>query len=84
MTRADQQTIIAELCDMVQRYNTENLTLSGETNLASDLKIDSVEVMNLIMEIEDRYGINIPINMLADVEYVRDLAKIVADRMDGK
>lgn len=80
----DPQTIVAELCEILQRYNTKNLQLNGETNLASDLNIDSVEVMDLIMEVEDKYNVDIPINLLADVERVHDLAKIVADRMEGK
>ncbi len=39
MTKADPQTIVAELCEMLQRYNTEKLKLSGDTTLASDLNI---------------------------------------------
>ena len=84
MTMADPQVIVAELCAMVQRYNTEKLDLNADTSLASDLNIDSVEVMDLIMEIEDKYNVDIPINLLTEVERVRDLAKIVNDRMEGK
>lgn len=69
---------------MLQRYNTEKLDLNADTSLASDLNIDSVEVMDLIMEIEDKYNVDIPINLLTEVERVRDLAKIVNDRMEGK
>ena len=84
MTMTDPQIIVAELCEMLQRYNTEKLQLSADTNLASDLNIDSVEVMDLVMEIEDKYNIDIPINLLTEVERVRDLAKIVTDRMEEK
>ena len=45
--------VVAELCGMLQQYNKEGIELTAETDLGSELNIDSVEVMDLIMEIED-------------------------------
>ena len=40
--------------------------IHGDVNLASELGIDSVQVMDLIMEIEDRLDISIPIATIAE------------------
>jgi acyl carrier protein len=80
----DVESIVSDLCDMLQRYNKEQIRLSAETSLGSELNIDSVEVMDLIMEIEDKFNIDIPINLISDVERIEDLAKLVDDRMKGR
>ena len=76
--------IVSDLCDMLQRYNKEQIPLNAGTSLGSELNIDSVEVMDLIMEIEDKFNIDIPINLISDVERIEDLAKLVDDRMKGR
>lgn len=78
------KSIVSELCDMLQRYNKDKIPLSGETSLGTELNIDSVEVMDLILEIEDRFDIDIPINLISDVEQVEDLANLVHERMKGR
>ena len=75
--------IIADLYALLQRYNKEGVELTGQTAL-SDLNVDSVEIMDLVMELEEKFGIDIPINLLFDVESIGDLAKIVHDRMKGQ
>ena len=39
-----------------------------------DLELDSVMVMELMMELEDHFDISIPLNSLPDVNTVSDLA----------
>ena len=76
--------VVAELCGMLQQYNKEGIELTATTNLGSELNIDSVEVMDLIMEIEDKFDIDIPINLVSDIERIEDLAKLVCQRMEGR
>lgn len=78
------KSIVNELCLMLQRYNKDKIALNGETSLGTELNIDSVEVMDLIMEIEDKFDIDIPINLISDVERVEDLANLVHERMKGR
>jgi acyl carrier protein len=77
-------SIVGELCDLLQKYNKEGIELTAATNLGSDLDIDSVEVMDLIMEIEDKFDIDIPINLVSDIERIGDLAKLVSKRLEGR
>ena len=40
----------------------------------ADLHLDSLQVMNLLLHVEDRFDISIPVNILPDVKTVKDLA----------
>ena len=72
-----------EVLTLLTRYNPNNIEISGETNLNSDLNIDSVSAMDLIMEIEDRFEIDIPINLVSDVQSVQDLVDVVKSRVEA-
>ncbi len=80
----DMDSIVGELCELLQKYNKEKIELSAATNLGSDLDIDSVEVMDLIMEIEDKFDIDIPINLVSDIERIGDLASLVSKRLEAR
>jgi acyl carrier protein len=80
-TTVDDNEIMFAVCEMLQQHNPRNIHLQQETKITSELNIDSVEVMDLVMEIEQRFDIDIPISMLSDVETIGDLARVVAARV---
>ena len=59
------------------------VTLSERTNIVTDLGLDSAAVMDFVMEIEDRLDILIPLDKIAGVETIGDLAAVVA-RLKGE
>jgi acyl carrier protein len=77
----DDKEIMDAVFEMLQQHNPRNIDLRQETKITSELNIDSVEVMDLVMEIEQRFDIDIPISMLSDVETIGDLARVVAARV---
>ena len=80
----ENNSMVRELSDLLQKYNKEGIELTADTNLGTDLDIDSVEVMDLIMEIEDKFDIDIPINLVSDIERIEDLANLVSERIKGR
>jgi acyl carrier protein len=80
-TLAGDEIIVGTVCEILQQHNPRNISLRPETKITSELNIDSVEVMDLVMEIEQRFDIDIPISMLSDVETIGDLASVVATRV---
>jgi len=71
----DYDAILSELCSVLQSFANENVeTINEDTELVADLEIDSVKLLELLMEIEDRMDISIPLNVLPDVSTVKDLA----------
>ena len=59
------------------------IEISDDTNIARDLGLDSLAIMNFIMALEDEYDISIPLDRVAQVETVGDLAKAIEDLRSG-
>lgn len=53
------------------------------TNLTSDLTLDSFQIMEFLMEIEDALDVAIDMNKLSDVHTVADLAAVVARQLES-
>ena len=66
---------LAQLYEILKPYAKEGLVLSEETELVADLGLDSVQVMQLLLETEEQFDISIPLNVLPDVRTVRDFAR---------
>ena len=56
---------------------SSRIEITGTTNLTSDLTLDSFQIMEFLMEIEDEIDIAIDMNSLSDVHTVSDLAAVV-------
>lgn len=69
--------IMQLLCDRLSSMTNSSVQVTADANLISQLSIDSIKLLNLIMEIEDTFDVSIPINALADVQTVRQLADLV-------
>ncbi|MDE3114213.1 MAG: acyl carrier protein [Pseudomonadota bacterium] len=57
--------------------------LTDQTNIVNDLGLDSVAVMDFVMEIEDRLDISVPLDRIAEVETIGDLIATVSDLKGG-
>ena len=83
MTAHDDQ-LFREVCAILERYRPAHVQLTPATELSGDLNIDSVAAMDLIMEIEDKFGIDIPINLVADLRNLQDLVDVVRQQTAGR
>lgn len=54
-----------------------DLTLTAETNIVSDTGLNSVSVMDFVFELEDEFGITVPLDRISDVKTVRQLAEAI-------
>ena len=77
----DVESLCQGICGLLEPYNKAGLQLGPETDLAADLELDSVAAMNVVMEIEDKHDIDIPINLLSEITCPLDLAKIVHQQL---
>ncbi|WP_342641219.1 acyl carrier protein [Rhodoligotrophos ferricapiens] len=75
------EQIFEELCQLIAPFNTKGVAITPETDIATDLNIDSVAVMDFVMEIEDRFDIDIPLNLLAEIRTMAELANVVQQRL---
>lgn len=77
--QADANALVEEIISLLEPFNKEGIKLDASTNITSDLQIDSVAVMDFVMELEEKLDISIPVNMLSEVQTIDDLAKVVQE-----
>ena len=78
MSETDYDQIVQLLCDRLTSLSkVPEVSIAPETNLITQLSIDSIKLLNLMMEIEDTFDISIPINALTDIQTVGELAALV-------
>ncbi|MFC4350793.1 acyl carrier protein [Fodinicurvata halophila] len=76
-------SVFQDICGILEQYNRNKIKIAETTDLNSDLNIDSVAAMDIIMEIEDRYEIDIPINLVGELRTVDDLVSAVQKQKDA-
>ena len=75
---ADYQQILERLYTHLRPMAPEGTTLDEDTDLVSELGLDSVNVMDLLLEVEEDFDLSVPLNVLADIRTLRDLAHAIA------
>lgn len=80
---ASDQSMFDEIVALLQPFNADNIPLKPDTDISADLKIDSVSVMDFVMEVEDKFDIDIPLNVLSDTRTIADLMGVVKERTNA-
>jgi acyl carrier protein len=78
MTEAD---ITTEICTLLAPHNKNGIQLTQATDIPAELNIDSVGVLDFIMDVEDKFDIEIPMNIVAETHTIGDLVKVVVARV---
>ena len=63
--------------DMVRTELPKAADISDQTHIVDDLGLDSVAVMDFVMEIEDRMDVSIPLDKIAEIATLGDLIATV-------
>ena len=70
--------VMAEIVTQLVNFRTDDsYVIRGETVIAKDLTIDSLAIMDMVMELEDRFDISIPMNVVAEIHTVDELADTI-------
>lgn len=67
--------ILDQLYELVRPYTEKPIQFGEETDLIDEVGLDSMKVMDLVMQIEDHFDISVPLNILPDVRTIGDLAQ---------
>lgn len=82
--QSDTDEVFREIRALLEAHNANRIEIGEDTDLSADLNIDSVAAMDLLMNIEDKFEIDIPLNLVGELRSVRDLAEVVrAQLKDG-
>lgn len=70
--------VMAEICRQLEPFQAEDgRAITGATVISKDLSIDSLAVMDMVMDLEDRFDVSIPMNVVAEIHTVNELADTI-------
>ena len=76
--------ILVKLYGILNEMLEEVPELSENTDLLTDLGLDSLAVMRLVEVVEDEFDLAIPLNILADVKTIKDFSAQLQKMLEEK
>lgn len=77
------EDVVAEIATALVPFKKSEIQITAATDIARDLNMDSLAVMDLLMELEDKFDVSIPLNMVPEISTVGQLAQTVIDSKKG-
>jgi acyl carrier protein len=78
------ENMLQQIYQILQPFVPQEQAIKPETDLVAELGLDSLKVMKILEDVEDRFDISIPLNILPDVRTVEDLVLQIQKSMgDG-
>ncbi|NPA94348.1 MAG: acyl carrier protein [Thermodesulfobacteria bacterium] len=68
------QKILSTIIDILREHVSKDVPITADTDLEADLSIDSLKSMEILAAVEDAFDVSVPINVLSEVQTVKDLA----------
>jgi acyl carrier protein len=66
--------IEAQIVDLLTQRVPAGVNVSAETRIVGGLGLDSVAILDFIMDLEDRFDISIPLDRVAEVQTIAELS----------
>ena len=68
---------VAEIARAARSVLGRPVAVTADSDIARDLDIDSLALMNIVMELEDTFDVSIPLDRLAHVRTVGELGALI-------
>ena len=78
------ESILSVIYSELEKVNHTNIELNEDTDITTDMNVDSVAIMDLIFELEENFDISVPLNELADIRKISELAQLVQSISNAK
>ncbi|GAB5454706.1 MAG: hypothetical protein Hens2KO_09350 [Henriciella sp.] len=75
----EKSKIFDTIVSVLAEYIPDGTKITNNTRIVADLEIDSVDVFDLIMEVEDAYDISISMELISTTHTVGELVNVVDD-----
>lgn len=75
-----QYDVMREIFTLLAPYNAGGKAITPQTVISKGLTVDSLTIMDVIMELEDRFDVTIPMNVAADIVTIDQLAEAVVSQ----
>ncbi|WP_077045128.1 acyl carrier protein [Pseudomonas sp. KK4] len=77
-----QEAILQRVLMLIGRFAPPGASIYPDTDLAQDLGMESIKVMDMLMELEDEFDISIHLNILMDVRTPAQLSHAILNLME--
>lgn len=71
------EAVIFEICRHLAPFQAGEKPITGATVISKDLTIDSLAIMDMVMDLEDIFDVSIPMSVVAEIYTVDELADTV-------
>ena len=68
----DYETLLKQISELLQPLVEEGTEIQEESDFVADMGFDSLKVMKFLEKVEDTYDISIPLNILPDIQTIKD------------
>ena len=69
--------IEAQIVELLAQRIPAGLHVSAQTQIVGGLGLDSVAILDFIMDVEDRFDISIPLDRVAEVQTIAELSRAI-------
>ena len=69
--------------EILQKHVDGDRTVRPNDHIQNDLGLDSLGVMELVADVEDRFAVTIPNELLSDISTVADIAHALVKLQQG-
>ncbi|MBI5535356.1 MAG: acyl carrier protein [Deltaproteobacteria bacterium] len=76
-------TLKAHLFEVFQKHAQGKVTVTESSHITGDLGVDSLAVMEIVAELEDRYDMSFPDEELPKIRTVGDVIATLAKRLEA-
>lgn len=73
----DKKEVLKIIFSELEKVNEQGIKLQESTDITTDMNVDSVAIMDLVFELEESFDISVPLNDLADIRTIGELADLV-------
>ena len=71
--------MLEKLQEIVQKYaDSDDVIICGDTVLLTDLGLNSFELVNLVVEVEEAFSVEIPDRAIGKLKTVQDVLDYIA------
>ncbi|MGI9291953.1 MAG: acyl carrier protein [Gammaproteobacteria bacterium] len=68
------QEILDQLYELIRPHAEQPMEFNEQTRIIDDVGLDSMKVMELVMQVEDHFDVSVPLNILPDVTTIGEFA----------
>ncbi len=79
---ADRAQIVARIREAMKPRLPSGTVVTEDMEIGADIEIDSVEVFDVVMELEEHFDVSLPMEVTSEIRTIGDLARAVEQQIN--